>query len=54
MKKLALLISLALSASALASYTYVIEDGDFFGAKTLTGTQSMLVTGGGGGLFKSF
>lgn len=48
MRNLVFIISLVLSASAVASYTYVIEDGDYFVAESLSGTQSMLVTGGGG------
>jgi hypothetical protein len=48
MRNLVFIISLVLSASAVASYTYVIEEGDYFEAKSLTGTQSILVTGGGG------
>jgi hypothetical protein len=41
-------MSVVLSASAFASYTYVITDGMDFGGLTLTGTQSLLMTGGGG------
>jgi len=47
MKCLVMLL-MGLSLPALAGYTYEVNDGDWFGAKTLTGTQSMLVTGGGG------
>jgi len=50
MKKLALLISLILSASAVASYTYVITDEMDFFDLTLNSGQSLLMTGGGGGL----
>jgi hypothetical protein len=39
---------LLLSATLIAGYDFEIKDGDWFGAQTLTGTQSMLVTGGGG------
>jgi len=41
-------ILLLMSATLIAGYDFEIKDGDWFGAQTLTGTQSMLVTGGGG------
>ncbi len=47
MKKIQLLM-LILSAPIWAGYTYTITDGMDFGALTLTGTQSLLMTGGGG------
>jgi hypothetical protein len=50
MKKIMLMLSLVLSASAFAGYTYVITDGMDFGGLTLTGMQSLLMTGGGGAL----
>jgi hypothetical protein len=50
MKKITLMLSLVLSASAFAGYTYVVTDGMDFGGLTLTGTQSLLMTGGGGAL----
>ena len=50
MKRFIVLMSVVLSASAFASYTYVITDGMDFGGLTLIGTQSLLMTGGGGAL----
>jgi len=41
-------ILLLMSATLIAGYDFEIKEGDWFGAQTLTGTQSMLVTGGGG------
>jgi hypothetical protein len=46
--KMVLVMMMVASASVLAGYTYEIKDGDYFIGETLTGTQSMLVTGGGG------
>jgi hypothetical protein len=40
-------ILLLMSATLIAGYDFEIKDGDWFEAQTLTGTQSMLVTGGG-------
>lgn len=48
MKKLALLISAVLSASALAGYTYTYTTGMDFGDLTLNGSESIFVDGGGG------
>jgi hypothetical protein len=41
-------IALVLSLSAFASYTYTITDGMDFGDLSLVGSQSLLMTGGGG------
>ncbi len=48
MKWFVLIMSLVMSVSAFAGYTYTITDGMDFGGLTLTGTQSLLMTGGGG------
>jgi hypothetical protein len=49
MKRFIVLMSLTLlSASAFASYTYVITDGMDFFDLTLNSGQSLLMTGGGG------
>jgi hypothetical protein len=50
MKKLALLMSVVLSFPVFASYTYVITDGMDFFDLTLNSGQSLLMTGGWGGL----
>ncbi|HOK67285.1 MAG TPA: PEP-CTERM sorting domain-containing protein [Anaerohalosphaeraceae bacterium] len=50
MKRFVLIMSLAMSISAFAGYTYTITDGMDFGGLTLTGTQSLLMIGGGGAL----
>jgi hypothetical protein len=51
--KTVLAMILAMSVTVFAAYDYVIQDGDHFGAISLSNSQTMLVTGGGGGLFKS-
>jgi hypothetical protein len=49
MKKVILMLSLVLSVSAFAGYTYTISEGMEFTDLTLKGTQSLLMTGGEGG-----
>jgi hypothetical protein len=46
--KTVLAMLMAMSVSVLAGYTYEIKDGDYFIVRSLSGSQSILFTGGGG------